>query len=423
MWDKILDRLLRALIRSGSFRLCTPDGAMRLYGDGSGPTVTVNVRDPALIRRFVLSPDLALGEGYMDGGYEIEGDDVPALLTLLMRNAGAGRADWWRYPLSRLQQGLYRLQEFAPATRAKQNVAHHYDLSGALYDLFLDADKQYSCGYFKTPQDSLDAAQAQKKAHIAAKLRLSPGMRVLDIGCGWGGMALTLARDHGARVLGVTLSEEQHRVATARAAAAGLSDRVEFRLMDYRDVTGVFDRIVSVGMFEHVGRPQYQTYFAKVASLLHPDGVALIHTIGRTAPPGVTSPWITRYIFPGGYCPALSEVMPQVEKSGLWTTDIEVWRGHYAQTLLHWRQRFEAHLAEAAELFDERFCRMWRYYLVSSEMTFREDRQCVFQIQLAHRQDAVPGTRDYLHPPAQTAAIKPRKALPTKSLTDANSHA
>ena len=403
MWDRILDRLLRSLIRDGNLTVQMPGGARQSYGNGSGPAVTVTLHDPALPGRLVRGPDMALGEAYMDQTLTVENDDLAGFLALLLRNAADGRAGWWRYPLERAQRLLRLAQQITPAPRARANVAHHYDLSGGLYDLFLDPDRQYSCGYFKTPDDTLEQAQAQKKAHIAAKLRLAPGMRVLDIGCGWGGMALSLARDHGVRVLGITLSLEQHRIATARASEAGLGDQVEFRLTDYRAVTGKFDRIVSVGMFEHVGVPQYRTYFRQVRDLLAPDGVALIHTIGRTTPPGITSPWITRYIFPGGYCPALSEVMPAVQSSGLWTTDIEVWRLHYAETLRHWRKRFEANIDRAAALYDDRFCRMWRYYLTASEMTFRHYGQCVFQIQLAHRQDAVPLTRDYLYLPPPAA--------------------
>jgi len=403
MWDRILDRLLRSLIRDGNLTVQMPGGARQSYGNGSGPAVTVTLHDPALPGRLVRGPDMALGEAYMDQTLTVENDDLAGFLALLLRNAADGRAGWWRYPLERAQRLLRLAQQITPAPRARANVAHHYDLSGGLYDLFLDPDRQYSCGYFKTPDDTLEQAQAQKKAHIAAKLRLAPGMRVLDIGCGWGGMALSLARDHGVQVLGITLSLEQHRIATARAAEAGLGGQVEFRLTDYRAVTGKFDRIVSVGMFEHVGVPQYRTYFRQVRDLLAPDGVALIHTIGRTTPPGITSPWITRYIFPGGYCPALSEVMPAVQSSGLWTTDIEVWRLHYAETLRHWRKRFEANIDRAAALYDDRFCRMWRYYLTASEMTFRHYGQCVFQIQLAHRQDAVPLTRDYLYLPPPAA--------------------
>ena len=430
MWTGILKRLLRAMLRQGTLTVTFPDGSVHAFGDGSGTPVRITIHDPRLAGRLVRAPDMALGEGYMEQSYSVENDDLPGLLGLLLHNAAQGQADWWRYPLVRLQRLVSLANQVNPASRSKANVAQHYDLSGALYELFLDADRQYSCAYFKTPDDTLEQAQAQKKAHIAAKLRLQPGQRVLDIGCGWGGMAITLARDFGVQVTGITLSEEQHLVAMARVAEAGLSGQIDIRLMDYRAVTGRFDRIVSVGMFEHVGRPQYDIYFAKVRELLEPDGVALIHTIGRSGQPGFTSPWVTRYIFPGGYCPALSEVMPSVQASGLWTTDIEVWRLHYAETLLQWRHRFEANIDAATALFDARFCRMWRYYLVSAEMTFRFHGQCVFQIQLAPRQDAVPLTRDYLYAaspdaaePAQIAGISPRTALPTQRRTAARSEA
>jgi cyclopropane-fatty-acyl-phospholipid synthase len=398
---------LQSLIRDGALSVIYPDGTRRTYGDGTGHPVAMTIHDAALVGRLVRSPDMALGEGYMDQGYSLDNDDVAGFLALLLQNAARGQADWWRFPLARAQRLFRQVQELNPMGRSRENVAHHYDLDGALYDLFLDEDQQYSCAYFRSPKDTLEKAQAHKKAHIAAKLQIRPGMRVLDIGCGWGGMALTLARDFGAQVTGVTLSEEQHRVATARVAAAGLTDRIDIRLIDYRAVLGQFDRIVSVGMFEHVGRPNYGTYFARVHDLLAPDGVALIHTIGRSGEPGITSPWITKYIFPGGYCPALSEILPAIQKTGMYTTDIEVWRLHYAETLRHWRERFEARLTEAVALYDARFCRMWRYYLASSEMTFRHHQQVVFQIQLTHQQDAVPLTRDYLYPPATMPALRP----------------
>jgi cyclopropane-fatty-acyl-phospholipid synthase len=411
MWRHLLDRLVRGVVVEGRLDLTLPDGSTHRYGTGTEPPVHVTITDPALIRRFVVAPDMALGDGYMDGGLTVAGDDIAGLLALMSRNLMGGRGDGWRYPLTGLQRRLRHLVERNRPQRARANVAHHYDLSAALYALFLDADRQYSCAYFRSPEDTLEQAQAQKKAYIARKLCLSPGLRVLDIGCGWGGLAITLAREHGARVLGVTLSQEQHAIATARVAEAGLADRVEIRLTDYRKVTGQFDRIVSVGMFEHVGVPHYREYFAKVRDLLTPDGVALIHTIGRMGQPGITSPWITRYIFPGGYVPSLSEVMPAVQASALYTTDIEVWRLHYAETLRHWRQRFESNIDAIRALYDDRFCRMWRYYLVASEMGFREGGQCVFQIQLARRQDAVPLTRDYLYAEAwPPAAAAPRRA-------------
>ena len=397
MWDRILDRLLRSLIRDGNLTVQMPSGARQSYGNGSGPAVTVTLHDPALPGRLVRGPDMALGEAYMDQTLTVENDDLAGFLALLLRNAADGRAGWWRYPLERAQRLLRLAQQITPAPRARANVAHHYDLSGGLYDLFLDPDRQYSCGYFKTPDDTLEQAQAQKKAHIAAKLRLAPGMRVLDIGCGWGGMALSLARDHGVQVLGITLSLEQHRIATARAAEAGLGGQVEFRLTDYRAVTGKFDRIVSVGMFEHVGVPQYRTYFRQVRDLLDEGGVALIHTIGRTDPPGISSPWILQYIFPGGYVPALSEIMRAVEKERLWATDIEVWRLHYAETLKIWHDRFVSKQDQVRAIYDERFCRMWRYYLISMQVCFEIGLQVVFQVQLSKKLDTVPISRDYLY--------------------------
>lgn len=405
MWESILDLLLTRVIRDGTLILHMPNGAVRRYGDGDHPQTTVYLHDSTLPGRLVRTPDLALGEAYMNETLTIEGDDLRGLLELLMRNAGDGRADWWRFPINTAQAALRLLRQFNPAGRARANVAHHYDLSGRLYDLFLDRDKQYSCAYFVHPDDTLEQAQTQKKAHIAAKLRLEPDMRVLDIGCGWGGMALTLARDHGARVLGITLSEEQYRVATERAQKAGLADRVEFRLTDYRNVTGQFDRIVSVGMFEHVGVPHYREYFRQVENCLTPDGIALIHTIGRMTPPGNTSPWILKYIFPGGYIPALSEIMKPVEKVRLWATDVEIWRLHYAQTLRLWHDSFVENIDKARNIYDDRFCRMWRYYLIASEMTFRHGWQCVFQVQIARQQETVPLTRDYIYKTPDIAQV------------------
>ena len=275
-------------------------------------------------------------------------------------------------------------------------IAHHYDLSGAIYDLFLDRDRQYSCASFEAPDRSLDEAQLAKKRHLASKLAIEPGMRVLDIGSGWGGLALYLAEVCGAEVVGVTLSQEQHALSVQRAAQGGLGGRAHFRLMDYREVDGTFDRIVSVGMFEHVGIGHYREFFDKVRALLEPDGVAILHSICRADGPNATSAWTKKYIFPGGYIPALSEVLPPIEKSGLYLTDIEVLRLHYAQTLREWRRRFADHRDTARRLMDERFCRMWEFYLVGAELGFRRLGNMVFQMQLARRQDAVPLTRDYI---------------------------
>jgi cyclopropane-fatty-acyl-phospholipid synthase len=398
MWDRMLDRMLRDFVRTGALGVVYPDGRQRTYGQADAPRVSLRLHDPGLVRRLVLRTELTLGEAYMDGTLTLDGDDLEGLLSLATRNAALSDGLWWRRLTRAVRRVRRTIDQYNPATRARANVAHHYDLSGALYDLFLDADRQYSCAYFTDPHMTLEAAQEAKKHHIAGKLLLRPGMEVFEIGCGWGGMALTLARDYGVKVLGVTLSEEQHKIAKERAAAAGLSDQVRFLLKDYRAVEGQFDRVVSIGMFEHVGVPHYREYFDTVKARLKPGGVALIHTIGRAAPPGATSPWIAKYIFPGGYVPAMSEVARAVEAADLYPCDLEVWRLHYAETLRHWYDRFEAREAEARALYDERFCRMWRYYLKASEVTFRHNRQCVFQLQLARHQEAVPLTRDYLYP-------------------------
>lgn len=399
MWIRILDRFLGDMFRQGELNITFADGTSKRYGNGKGLSVAVTLHDATLPRRIVMSPDIAVGEGYMDGRFTIENDDLYGFMSLVIQNISANGRPWLEKPIDFLHYALRRLDQFNPASRARRNVAHHYDLSGELYDLFLDADRQYSCAYFSEPGMTLEQAQAAKKHHIARKLLIEPGMKVLDIGCGWGGMGLTLAQDYGAVVTGVTLSTEQHKIANQRAKAAGLANRAEFKLMDYREIAGKFDRIVSIGMFEHVGVPHYGTYFATVSNLLSPDGVALIHSIGRSDPPGITSPWITKYIFPGGYVPALSEMTAAIEHHNLYTTDIEVWRLHYAETLRHWHDRFVANIDKARALYDDRFCRMWRYYLIASELTFRLNRQVVFQVQLSPQQTAVPLTRDYLYQP------------------------
>ena len=390
--------MLRQVLRVGSITVTLPSGQRATCGDATGHHVNFAIHDTATLRRLLRNPELATGESYTNGTLTIENDDLHGFLAIVVANVGAQHLTRWMRLLDWARTLIRKTQQYNPIGKAQANVAHHYDLSGTLYDLFLDSDKQYSCGYFRTPNDTLEQAQAQKKAHIAEKLLLEPGMRVLDIGCGWGGMALTLARDFGVQVVGVTLSQEQHKIATARARAEGLADRVDFRLMDYRQVDQVFDRIVSVGMFEHVGVPHYGEYFTHVHDKLAPDGVALIHTIGRVTPPGSTNPWVDRYIFPGGYAPALSEIMQEVEKTGLWTTDIEVWRLHYAETLRHWHDRFAANRDRATALYDARFFRMWAFYLVASEMAFRHNSQCVFQVQLSRDRHAVPLTRDYIYP-------------------------
>jgi cyclopropane-fatty-acyl-phospholipid synthase len=387
----MLDRLIRSSFKEGSALFHLPGG--RTLGVGQGePEAVVRIADLRTALAIASNPTLALGEAFMDGGLVLEKGDIYDLLALVGRN--------FKYrvhrPPSLLRRVIKRLNQANDRITARRNVHHHYDLSVDLYRRFLDEDLQYSCAYFARPDMTLDEAQAAKKHHIMGKLRIEPGMTVLDIGCGWGGLGLTLAEAAGAKVTGVTLSTEQQALATQRARAKALTDHAEFRLQDFRDVQGPFDRIVSVGMFEHVGVPNYDAYFQAVARLLNDDGVAVIHSIGRKDIPAETNPWIAKYIFPGGYIPALSEVLPAVERAGLWVTDIEILRLHYAETLKAWRTRFLKRREEIKELYDERFCRMWEFYLASSEIAFRYCGHMVFQLQLAKRPDAVPLTRDYV---------------------------
>ncbi len=395
----MFEAYLQQLIRLGCLTLIKASGPQTVYGDGSGPPVTVRLR-PGAAGRILLNPDLKFGECFMDGGLIVEQGDIYALLEIIARNMVANhrpRTDFERFRFA-IQR---RISQINDRRSARRNVAHHYDLSHDLYRRFLDTDMQYSCAYFDRPDATLEEAQAAKKAHIAAKLRLRPGVSVLDIGCGWGGLGLSLSEQApDVRVQGVTLSQEQLTVARHRAHAQGVADRVRFDLCDYRDIQGPFDRIVSVGMFEHVGRPNYQVYFDTIARLLSDDGVALVHSIGRRTEPGVTQPFIRKYIFPGGYIPALSEVLPAIERAGLWIADIEILRLHYAETLRAWRRRFEGQREEISDLYDERFCRMWEFYLASSEIAFRYFGFMNFQIQLTKRVDALPITRDYMMEPA-----------------------
>ena len=385
---------LKKVIRVGDLSVRYPNGRQERYGDGQGAPVAIRVTSRGA-RRIVTNPQLGLGEAYMEGDLQLEQGDIWDLFDLVGRNQAQSTKR--RGPLQQaMRRTIRRLQQWNDRNASRRNVSHHYDLSRDLYRRFLDTDMQYSCAYFARPDMTLEEAQAAKKAHLASKLRLEPGMKVLDIGCGWGGLALELGRSYGVEVLGVTLSEEQLAVAVQRAEAAGLSERVKFRLVDFRDVAGPFDRIVSVGMFEHVGVPNFRTFFDSVSRLLTPDGVAVIHSIGRRTPPTTTNPWIRKYIFPGGYLPALSETLAAVEESRLWVTDIEVLRLHYGETLKHWRLRFNAERAAIAEIYDERFCRMWEFYLACAELAFRYGDQMNFQIQLAKDRYALPLTRDYM---------------------------
>ncbi|RIK97632.1 MAG: SAM-dependent methyltransferase [Proteobacteria bacterium] len=392
--DRLLKTFLPSYVRRGALTLITASGERIVCGDGSGEPVVARLTTTAAQRHLVLDPEMALGEIYMDGTLKLEQGSIADLLAVVLDQPYAvpkwARLQWWaRYIVRHWQQ-------FNSQRRSQRNVAHHYDLSGELYELFLDSDKQYSCAYFERPDATLEEAQLAKKRHLSAKLLVQPGHRVLDIGCGWGGLGLYLAEIADARVTGVTLSKEQLAVARARAQQKNLTRAATFLAKDYREVPGPFDRIVSVGMFEHVGVDFYDTFFKHCAEVLADDGVMVLHSIGRPEGPGITNPWIAKYIFPGGYIPALSEVFPAIERAGLLVSDVEILRLHYAETLKAWRERFLARREEAARLYDERFVRMWEFYLAASEMAFRKQNLMNFQIQITKRQDVVPFTRDYI---------------------------
>jgi cyclopropane-fatty-acyl-phospholipid synthase len=378
-------------VEAGRLTIIDADGSERRFeGTAEGPRARIRLHDDTLLRKILMKPDLYLGEGYMDGTLTIEEGSLYDFLEFCGINLTGRAVD------PKLASVFRKSQQKNVVGRAQANVAHHYDLSGALYDLFLDEDRQYSCAYYETPNDTLETAQANKKRHLAAKLLVEPGMRVLDIGSGWGGLALYLAEIADIEVVGVTLSKEQLAVSQDRAKAAGLDGQVSFKLLDYRDDDGRYDRIVSVGMFEHVGMGHFDEFFQKTHALLNESGIALLHSIGRRDPPGMTNAFLTKYIFPGGYTPSLSETIAAVERSGLWITDIEILRLHYAETLKEWNRRFQANRAKAAALYDERFCRMWEFYLQSCEVGFRRMGWMNFQMQLARDVDAVPLSRSYI---------------------------
>lgn len=394
----LLRTFMRRLIRRGRLTIIDHKGVSHEFvGDNDGPSAAIQFNDATVAGEIARNPRLKVGEAYMDGRLTIpDGYTLYDFLQVAVRNLA-----YFNRARSRPTVALSRLSTMAahynPVGKAQQNVAHHYDLSDELFDLFLDEDRQYSCAYYRHPSDTLEQAQEQKKRHIAAKLLLKPGQKVLDIGCGWGGLGLYLAQQEDVRVTGVTLSVEQHAVATRRAQDAGLSDRVDFRLLDYRLLDEQFDRIVSVGMFEHVGNLHYAEFFEKVSNLLTDDGVAMIHTIGSADVPGPVASWIRKYIFPGGYLPSLSEIAPHLERLGLWLTDFESLRTHYAETLKAWNERFQHHRDHVRDnLYDERFCRMWEFYLQVCEANFRESYLTVFQMQIAKDINAVPYTRDYM---------------------------
>jgi len=392
----LLSHMLEGFVQTGTLNVIDAGGRRHVFSGEPGPEVTFRLHDKALYSKLFFNPEMGAGEGYMDGTLTFEGCTLADFLSFFSVN----RLALGSYPLQaffrKISRKLRAFQQYNPIGRAQENVSHHYDLSNDFYRLFLDEDMQYSCAYYLHENETLEQAQRNKKRHIASKLLLEPGQRILDIGSGWGGLALYLATLADVEVVGVTLSKEQYEYSLQRAKVLGLEDRVRFKLRDYRDVEGPFDRIVSVGMFEHVGVRHYGEFFTKIYDLLTDSGVALIHSIGHMSPPGTASPWLRKYIFPGAYSPAMSEVFSALELNSLWATDVEILRVHYADTLREWHNRFERNRAEIARMYDERFCRMWEFYLVSVGMMFRTGSQMVFQMQVARQRDAAPLTRDYI---------------------------
>lgn len=394
--SSFFNRFVSHHIKIGNLSIIYPSGRRASFGNGTGMPIVLRVTDTRTLWSLVSNPELTFGEAFMDGRLVLEEGGIYDLLELVFSNTsvysltGPAKFSRWLTGLRR------RIHQHNPVGRAKDNVAHHYDLDGSLYRLFLDSDSQYSCAYFESADCSLEEAQLAKKRHLAAKLLIEPGQKVLDIGSGWGGLGLYLAETTDADVTGVTLSEEQFAISNERSQAQNLANRARFHLKDYRHLDEQFDRIVSVGMFEHVGVGHYDEFFSQARSLLKPDGVMVLHSIGVSDGPSHTNPWIHKYIFPGGYIPALSEVLPVIERQGLVVCDIEILRLHYAETLKAWRDRFMARREEAVGLYDERFARMWEFYLAASESAFRHQGMMVFQIQLARKQTSVPLQRDYI---------------------------
>ena len=400
MW--LLDKMLRRLVARGELLVTDHDGRQYRYGapDPGRDPVAIRFTDRAVSGDIARDPATGTGEAYMDGRMIVERGDIRDLLYLARANATfeAGQDFGPKTVLKRAAEEIIcRIDRFNWKSRARRNAEHTYNLTSRLYELFLDEDRQYTCAYWTDQANSLETAQREKKAHIAAKLNLKPGLRILDIGCGWGGLGLYFNRVCGAEVVGVALAPEQIRIANERAEAAGVADKVKFELIDYRDVEGRFDRITSVGLLEHVSPPQYEGFFAKARELLTPDGVMVSHCCGRMGKPGVTDRWTAKYIFPGGYAPALSEIVSVSERYGFMTTDVEMLRRHYGYTLEEWYRRANAARAEIVAMYDERFFRMWQFYLAGSEVSFQHGGMCNYQIQYVRDRDAVPITRDYMH--------------------------
>ncbi len=392
----LLRKFLNQFIRVGNLEIESASGQKYTVGDGTGPAVGVRFMDAGAELGLLLDPESAFGDLFTDGRIVVTKGSIFDALMIGTRNVNVAQPPKWLAAIQRYRAAMRLFIQRNTPTIAKKNAEAHYDIDGRIYDLFLDADKQYSCAYFEREGETLEEAQLAKKRHIAAKLSIEPGQSVLDIGCGWGGLGLYLAQSAGAKVTGVTLASEQLAIARQRAEKAGLAEQAKFELIDYRDIASRFDRIVSVGMFEHVGEPHYDEFFKRVAELLKDDGVALLHTIGNTGVPVPTNAWVVKNIFPGGYIPSLSEIVPAIERAGLMISDVEILRIHYAETLRHWRERFLARRDEAKAIMDERFCRMWEFYLAISEASFRLGITVIFQIQLVKKVDALPLTRDYI---------------------------
>ncbi len=395
-------------ISTGRLRVIDARDGIHDFGNGAGNRVTIRFHKSSTYWKILVNPDLYLGEAYMNGDITVTEGSVAELLDLLLKNMQkhGGFITPTTLALNAINFCMRHFPHINTPEKSRENVHHHYDLSSNLYKLFLDQEWQYSCAYFISGKETLEEAQKNKMNHILNKLLIKPEHHVLDIGCGWGGLARHIARETGAKVTGVTLSKEQLAYAENRTREEGLSSRVKFKLCDYRQLEGVYDRIVSVGMFEHVGVDSYQDFFNTIKKRLKEDGVALLHSIGRSTVPTATNPWIKKYIFPGGYLPSLSEVIPHVEKSGLILTDLEVLRFHYAKTLNEWRKRFNEHRSSARSIYDERFCRMWEFYLASSEASFKYSKNMVFHMQLTRDPRTVPVTRDYLYEKFLPANLK-----------------
>ena len=389
---------LNNLIQYDGFELVDANSKKYVIGNPiKEKPIVLKLLDQKLMQKLLINPDLYFGEAYMNGSLVIENGTITEFLDLAFRNIGRGDINFYGTVIKKIKGTFRYLTSFNKIVKSKENVAHHYDISEKLYDLFLDKNRQYSCAYFKNDNDTLEEAQKNKMHHIIKKLNIKPNQKVLDIGSGWGTLALEIAKETNASVTGITLSENQFEYSKNKAKEMNLSNQVEFKLIDYRQLNEKFDKIVSVGMFEHVGRKFYRTYFNTVSKLLNEKGIALIHTIGSTMPPRDPQPWITKYIFPGGYTPSLSEAVKPIEDSGLIISDIEVLRLHYAHTLRHWKERFLSKKDAVLDMFDEKFFRMWEFYLASCEMAFKWGDQVVFQFQLTKDNTSVPNTRDYIY--------------------------